>query len=943
MTVTVLAAVMVLIALLPPLIETQGLKDYLPLHSALETVAIIIASLIFAVGWNTYSHKLPTNLPVLSAIFFGVAVFDFSHILSYTGMPHFVTPSEPNKAIVFWLAGRVLSAGGLLLFLFWSVHPVKSKIYNYAVLGTVLAVIGIVHWAVLFTGDPISHLFFVPGEGLTPLKINTEYAIIGLNLIAAGILLVRMRHSQPYHAAALLGALCIMAMSEFFFTLYADVSDMYNIAGHLYKVIAYLYVYRAIFVTAVEQPYKQLHDSQTELYEKNRLLDSIIDNIPNMIFLKDAKELRFRLFNKSGETLLGLSRKDILGRNDYDFFPKEQADFFTAKDRETLKHHELLDISEEPIETPKGIRYLHTKKLTLLDRSGRAQYLLGIAEDITEHKKAEETLRKLSLAVEQSPNSIIITDLEGNIEYVNHQFTAITGYTLDEVAGKNPRLLKSNQTAEKTYEEIWTTLTQGETWHGELINRRKDGTVYIESAIISPVKQPDGRITNYLAIKEDVTEQKKVQEHIEKLAHFDQLTGLPNRAMLNYRVQYLLNAAERNQQPLAVMFLDLDHFKNINDTLGHTVGDKLLIETGQRLSANIRGEDTVSRLGGDEFILLFPDSDENSAMHIASKLIEAVSMPLVIDGHELTVTPSIGIAIYPHDGDNFETLMKNADAAMYRVKRDSRNNFHFFTQEMQLHSSRYLQLSNALRHSLERNELELHYQPQISITDGRVIGAEALLRWNHPQMGMISPAEFIPIAEDSGQIIAIGEWVLQTAARKMKELYDEGFTEMVMAVNLSAIQFKQLNLVEKVTAVLEEIGLPFDSLELELTEAVAMNDPKSAITIMNALHERNIRMAIDDFGTGYSSLSYLKQFKVYKLKIDQSFIRDICDDPDDRAIVKAIIDMASSLGIKTIAEGVETAEQLDFLRLHGCNEIQGYYFSKPLRSEEFSAFVRTPR
>jgi diguanylate cyclase (GGDEF)-like protein/PAS domain S-box-containing protein len=567
--------------------------------------------------------------------------------------------------------------------------------------------------------------------------------------------------------------------------------------------------------------------------------------------------------------------------------------------------------------------------------------MVGTIQDITNAKQITSSLLKLSLAVEQSPNSIVITDLEGNIEYVNSIFTTLTGYAKEEVLGKNPSILKSDQTPQSTYDDMWEHLIGGKTWHGELINRKKDQSIYIESATISPVKQSDGKITNYVAIKEDISEKKKSEAYIENLAHFDQLTGLPNRVMLNDRVTYLLGMAQRTHEPLAVMFLDLDHFKNINDTLGHTIGDQVLIEIANRIKGTVRDEDTVSRLGGDEFIMLFPNTDSNAAMRIATKLITEISRVSIVEHNELTITPSIGIAIYPDDGEDFETLLKNADTAMYKVKSDSRNNFHFFTQEMQLNLARNLRLENALRHALERNELEVYYQPQVAIEDGSIIGAEALLRWHHPELGMISPAEFIPIAESSGQIIEIGEWVLRTAIEQMKRWMDGGFSPMIIAVNLSAVQFRQKNLLAFVTEILEEVQLSPKYLELELTEAVTMDDPKSVIEVMNTLHEQGIRMSIDDFGTGYSSLSYLKQFKVYKLKIDQSFIRDISSDPDDRAIVSAIIDMAHSLGLKTIAEGVETAEQLAYLRLHGCNEVQGYYFSKPLPSAEFEQFVES--
>ncbi len=439
---------------------------------------------------------------------------------------------------------------------------------------------------------------------------------------------------------------------------------------------------------------------------------------------------------------------------------------------------------------------------------------------------------------------------------------------------------------------------------------------------------------------QDITERKRAEKHIENLVNFDQLTGLPNRFMLNDKITCLFNLAQRNNTPLTLMFLDLDHFKNINDTLGHAIGDQLLIETAKRLKSAIREEDLVSRIGSDEFILVFPNTDAERAMNMAMELIETVSMPALFEDHELVITPTIGIAIYPNDGEEFETLIKNADTAMYMAKKYNRNTFNFFTEEMQVHLERKLKIANAMRHALERNEMQVHYQPQVSAMDGHTIGAEALLRWNHPELGTISPSEFIPLAENNGQILAIGEWVLRTAIRQMKVWQNEGLAPMIVAVNMSALQFKQPNLIEMIIDMLDEAQLAHEHLELELTEAITMDDPQTAISIMNQFHSQGIRMSIDDFGTGYSSLSYLKQFKVYKLKIDQSFVRNLEDDSDDRSIVRSIIDLSKNMGMETIAEGVETAEQLEFLRLHGCNEIQGYYFSKALPADEFASFAK---
>ncbi len=438
----------------------------------------------------------------------------------------------------------------------------------------------------------------------------------------------------------------------------------------------------------------------------------------------------------------------------------------------------------------------------------------------------------------------------------------------------------------------------------------------------------------------DITEQKKSQARIDQLAHFDHLTGLPNRALLNDRIKYALGMAHRKQQKLSLLFLDLDHFKNVNDTLGHSIGDELLIQLSLRLKEMTRDEDTVSRLGGDEFILVLPDTDADGAAHVAEKLLEAVAQPYRIEHHELVTTPSIGIAMYPDDGLDFETLLRCADVAMYRAKKSGRNNFSFFTPEMQALSARNLQLGNAMRHALELGQMQLHYQPQVSLQDGRVIGAEALLRWQHPEFGAISPAEFIPIAEDSGLILPIGEWVLRTATGQLKQWMNDGMAPITMAVNLSAVQFRNPQLPDLITRILHEADLQPQSLELELTEGAAMENPAAAIAMMDKLHELGVRMSIDDFGTGYSSLSYLKRFQVYKLKIDQSFVRDITVDPEDKAIVSAIISMANSLNMQVIAEGVETAGQLSFLRLQGCSEVQGYYFSKPLPAELFEAYTR---
>jgi diguanylate cyclase (GGDEF)-like protein/PAS domain S-box-containing protein len=588
--------------------------------------------------------------------------------------------------------------------------------------------------------------------------------------------------------------------------------------------------------------------------------------------------------------------------------------------------------------------------LTLYQRdpfplSSHDERLVVMAASLTalaiDRKRAETQIQLVAKVFEEGTEVVMITDASKTLVRVNRAFTRVTGYTEQEALGRTPSMLASGKHDDNFYAAMWSAINAQGQWQGEVWNRRKDGTLYPEWLSINQLHDAQGNVTNYVAIGTDITARKADEERIRLLADYDTLTGLPNRRLLQDRIQNALSHAQRNGESLALMFLDLDRFKNVNDSLGHHVGDALLVQVAQRLKAALREQDTVCRLGGDEFVILCPDTDSTGAAHVASKLQEATSARFLLEQLELTSTFSIGIAVYPQDGDTFETLSMRADSAMYKVKQSGRNGFRFFTAEMQAQSDRVLQLENALGQALERNQLHLVYQPQVSLHTGEVVAVEALLRWNHPALGNVSPGEFIPVAEDSGLIIAIGEWVLRTAARQMRAWLSAGMALQQMAVNLSAVQFRQANLTELVTAILTEEGLPPHCLEVELTEGVAMNDPLGAIAIMNRLQQSGVRMSIDDFGTGYSSLNYLKRFNIYKLKIDQSFVRDITVDPEDKAIVSAIIGLARTLGFQTIAEGVETQGQLAFLRQQGCDEVQGYFFSRPLPADQFETFMRS--
>jgi diguanylate cyclase (GGDEF)-like protein/PAS domain S-box-containing protein len=705
------------------------------------------------------------------------------------------------------------------------------------------------------------------------------------------------------------------------------------------------------------------------------------------------------------------------------------------------------------------------------DETGRTTRMSGIAMDIDERKRAEERLHLQAAALEAAANAIVITDSHGTILWVNHAFTTITGYGKEEVLGKNTRLLKSEEQSESDYVNLWSTISSGKVWKGEIVNRRKDGTTYTQEMTITPVTPDVGNPANryFVAIKQDITERKQAEEallfktalleaqaettidgilvvsesdhillankqfglhfgipnevlstrddvivrkyvadqvedseafvarvkhlnghreeksrdelrlkngktfdrysaplvdsnrryrgriwsfgditsrkvaeeRVRYLAYYDALTELPNRTLLQDRLAKALASARRRKDKVAFLFLDLDRFKDINDSLGHAVGDLLLQEVAVRLKTWAREQDTVSRVGGDEFLIVLTGVREvGDAAVAAERLMDAMTAEFVVQGHSLGVSCSLGISIFPEHGADGETLIKNADAAMYSAKDIGRNNFQFFTADMNAQAVERLALENGLRLALEKKELFLVYQPQMNITNGRITGLEALLRWQHPELGLVPPDRFIRIAENSGLIVPIGEWVLRTACSQARKWQDEGIPAVSLAVNVSAVQFRQEGFCQLIRKVLGETGLAPQHLELELTESLLLANADVTFSVLQELTDLGVTLAIDDFGIGYSSFTYLRQFRVSKLKIDRSFITNVAANPDDAAITAAIISMAKSLHLKVIAEGVEDEAQMSFLRAHQCDEIQGYYFSKPLAVDKVADKLR---
>ena len=783
---------------------------FLAWHQVLEILAVMIAGLIFAVGWSTYALHRQRSILMVSCAFLGVAIADVSHTLSFPGMPDFVTPSDPEKAINFWLLARYLAALALLLVAWLPWRPAEEEHEPPRAPWRLLGLLGLLvvlvpsHWVILLHPEWLPRTY-IDGQGLTPFKQGAEYGVIVLHLLSMLLLARQLRRRSSFNVALLLGALTLMIFSELLFTRYSTVTDFYNLGGHVYKVFAYLLLYRVMFVETIFAPYRALRETR-------RQAQAVLNAIPDLLFEFDGEGRCLR------------------------------------------------------VQIPGNYRRIN-EPVNILHRT-------------LEEALPADAAHVCRLALEEAQRQGVSS-------------------------GRQVRLER-----------------EGRTMHFEL----------------SVARLMQGLKPHFVMLVRDITQRILDQQRIEHLAHFDGLTGLPNRALFAARFTQALEICERSSQPMAVLFMDLDHFKHVNDHLGHQIGDALLVEVARRLRGVLREEDSVARQGGDEFIFALPFTAAAAAAQVAERLQAQLARPVEVLGHSLRIGASIGIAMFPDDGRDQDSLFRHADIAMYRVKQEGRGHHAFFTAELQARLVRMRILENALRKALENGELELHYQPQLTIVGRRLVGVEALLRWQHPTLGAISPAEFIPVAESSGQIIEIGAWVLRSAVAQMSRWRQQGYpADMHVAVNLSMAQLRSPGLCELVQDALAAHRLPAGCLELELTESMAAPDSADASRELQRLAELGVQLAIDDFGTGYSSLGYLKHLPVHRLKIDRSFVRDLHCDGNDQRIVQAIIGIAEGLGLQTIAEGVETEEQLALLTRMGCQEAQGFLFSRPLPVARFDA------
>ncbi|TVR87937.1 MAG: EAL domain-containing protein [Spirochaetaceae bacterium] len=641
------------------------------------------------------------------------------------------------------------------------------------------------------------------------------------------------------------------------------------------------------------------------------------------------------------EAYLGYTPDALSGRHLYSLLCPQELPAVRAHIGPLVRaRHPIIDHESRYLSLGGARGYSLMNAVPKFDDVGIFDGYLGVVKDITERRNAEQQLRLFQRVVESAIEGIVITNKDAEIIAVNPAFTTITGYTANEVIGNTPRLLKSEHHDSEFYHHMWHSLLHEGQWSGEIWNRRKSGESYPEWLSISAITDHEQGPTHFVGVFHDITDSKLKEDHIRFQALHDALTGLPNRVLFYDRLHVAIQHAHRDGTELGVLFFDLDNFKNINDTLGHSVGDTLLQEVAVRVTTLVRSEDTIARLGGDEFVVLVKESPRlDIAVSVAQRIRESLNKVFQIREHEFFVSTSIGISHYPKDGTEPESLIKRADLAMYQAKSGGRDGYRLYRPEMDAGASERLLLESQLRRAVDEHVLTVVFQPKLHLTSGKVRGAEALVRWRNSEGHMVSPADFIPIAEQSGLISRLDEHVLRTSCHHIVPLLQSGFSDLHISVNLSARHVGQSDVVARILAILDETGLPPENLELEITETTLLDEFERVARKLRALADSGVQISIDDFGTGYSSFYYLKKLPIHRIKIDQSFVRELTVDNDDAEIVSSMLAMAHGLGLEVVAEGVETKEQLEFLAARDCEEIQGYYYSRPLAPEAFTAFL----
>ncbi len=902
-------------------------------HRPMDILAVVLAGMICGIAWQAAKAHGAALFTAMSAGLLAAALLDAGHLLSYPGMPPFIAPPGEESAAYFRLAGRVTVAVTLLAAVLMGFVVIRPRV-RHATLAAALIWVVAVYWVAAHSPE-----WFSEGSASWQGRIATGVGalVIALYVGAAFSVYPRLRTARDEAVPFLFAAIVLLAAGELDFTLHGSTNEVADLLGHVCKIVAYGFLYRVVFLVAVQRPYRELAASQGTLQKSEKRFRMLFESAPDALFLLDASGCIVTA-NASAVTMLGYRHAELFGQPMDGMF-RERIDGSTMTPHGchvTRPAPDLAVIKTESLARCKDGEELPVSVSLSRIELGQTYGTLVAMRDISATREMENLLRRHSqefqALVDHAPDIIVRVDRAQRFLYANPALMTALGAESDDYWGKTwVELGLSSDAAAPWIHGVDAVFASGEPVTLECGVELPQTGLHHFHVRMAPERDLENRVVSALVIARDISERKRHEETLLHQARHDGLTGLPNRTLILDRLQQAIAHARRSGRVLAVAYLDLDHFKDVNDTLGHGTGDALLCEAAARIGVVLREGDTVGRQGGDEFILLLPDLMQlGDAAIVAEKILAALAQPFVMNGHEVYVTASLGLSICPLDASDAEALLRNADVAMYRAKEEGRNTFRFYVQEMDAQMHARIEIEHDLRLALKRDELLLHYQPRVSLTSGAVLAFEALVRWNHPRHGLIGPDRFIGVAEATGLIAQLGDWVLEEACRRTRQWQTQGLPEICVAVNLSARQFRDPGLVERVQQVLADTGLDPRHLELEITESTVMQDSEAAADTLRALKALGITLSVDDFGTGYSSLSYLKLFPIDALKIDRSFVRDIMTDPSDAAIVRAIVNLSHSLGLVVVAEGVEDAAQAAFLRDAGCDELQGYWFSRPL-------------
>lgn len=931
--VPVLLGVLLLVVSVVPWNLPDHFALYLPLHTTFEIAASAVAFLIFVVGWLSFQRSAPASVLLIAVTFMGVGLLDIGHLLSYDGMPAFVTPSGSEKAIQFWLAARLLAALGLALAIAlpWQQLETRTSARGLLLAG-VLSLVAGMFAVILFMPERLPATFD-PQTGLTRFKIATEYTVIVIHLATVGLLWVKRRSIPHIDTRALAIGILIIVLSELFFTLYESATDTFNLLGHVYKVVAYYYLFVAIVVSGIEQPWRRLSSAEARL-------KATLQALPDIVFELDRNGVVHQFHSRYPHLLA--PPREVEGQRLYDLLPGD-AGRTIGRLLTDIDEHGRSGSHHYRVRVDGHSRDYEATGNLLRDPEDSEKRYIVIVQDVTQRKRLDHQLR-IAAAAFESQESICITDADHRILRVNSAFARIMGFEEQAVIGLSPATLLSEDEGDDFHRRIAERLHKEDRWRGEVLLRHKHGNVHSQLLSITAVRGEDGRVCNFVYDYIDINALREAETRIQRLALYDALTGLGNERSLDSSLERVIAEHRESGHFGGVLLINLVHFRKVSDAMGIDAGDQLLVEIAEELRNISNRRSTAFRRGGDEFVLIIEeagrDADEaaGAVQGFADRVFASLNRLFVIDGKEYFNHCRIGATVFDGRSPDGSELINQASIAIHEMTPEPDQDFSFFDPEMQARVYREQTLENELRKAISENQLVLHYQVKTD-AQRRTIGFEALIRWHHPERGLLLPGEFIPTAERTGLIVPMERWTLEQAIAQLAQWQDQpDCAEWSISVNVTSGQFYREDFEAHLNSLIEAYRINTDRLVLEFTERTLLSDVGAAQARIQRLADRGIRFSIDDFGTGYSSLAYLGHLSVHELKIDRSFVHDLDHDDYSAAIIRMIIEMAHILGMEVVAEGVETEPQCRFLVAEGCDLLQGFFFGQAMPVGE----VETP-